>query len=124
MRPFLIRLSEQVFQKINELIADGYEVRTDEKRSCLPRGSAFRRTPNGAALPGSTAKQLLRESRPKNGVEQRTDGTWLVYSLDDGCRVLYNERKTQATSWSASILAAQRSWTSERRFLSTRQSRK
>ena len=91
MRPYMIRLSERVFKKINELIAGGYDVSTGTDPQMLAARIRQRTDTERRSLPGSAAKQRLRESRPKDGVVRQADGTWLVYTLDDDCQIFYQQ---------------------------------
>ena len=89
MRPYLVHLSEEVFDKINEVKGQGWESRVSRER--LAARIHVKTDNERRSLPGSSAKQLLWESRPKNGVIQQPDGLWLVYSLNDGRQVLYRD---------------------------------
>ena len=88
MRPYLIRLSTDVFDRIVQVKGEGWEKRINKKR--LAAMVQIKADNERRALPGSSAKQRLRESRPKDSMAvEQPDGTWLVYELDDGRQVLY-----------------------------------
>lgn len=92
MRPYLIRLSTDVFDKIVQTKGEGWESRINKERHAA---RVHVRTDNERrSLPGSAGKQRLRKSRPRNGVVEQPDGTWLVYLLDDNRQILYREEDT------------------------------
>ena len=89
LRRYLVRLSIEIFEKISELMKEGWESRFMEKQ----QAATIRRKTDSErrSLPASATKQRLRESRPKNGISRRPDGSWLVYALADGRQVLYRD---------------------------------
>jgi hypothetical protein len=89
MRPYLIRLSIDVFEKIDQMKGKEWESRIAKER--LAARIHVRTDNERRSLPGSEAKRRLRESRPKNGVRHQADGLWLAYMLDDGRQVLYHD---------------------------------